>query len=133
MPGNPPVQPALAAEQLRRIDELCDQFESALAAGQTPPLEGLLGQVAEQARPRLFRHLLELEMRHRRQAGNPIMAREAHDRFANCGPWAAGALRELGLDLPPTTAIAARQDRLFVYLTLQEALQRCGTPTAKFK
>ncbi len=105
MPDDPPVQPALRPELLRRIDELCDQFESALAAGQAPALEGLLDQVEEPARPRLFRHLLEVEMRHRHQAGRPITATEARDRFAGLGPWVARVLQEVGLDrfdLPAT-------------------------------
>jgi hypothetical protein len=105
MPGDPPVPPALRAEQLRRIDELCDQFESALAAGQPLALKGLLARVEEAAMPRLLKHLLELEIRFHREAGNPITPDEARGRFAALGGWAANVLREVGLDpfgLPAT-------------------------------
>jgi serine/threonine protein kinase len=98
MPGEPAVQQALSPAQLRRIDELCDQFESAFAAGQTPAIEGFLGQVEEAVRPRLLRHLLEMEIRYRREAGRPISPGEAHERLAGLGPWVDAVLQEVGLE-----------------------------------
>jgi hypothetical protein len=86
MPGIPLVPPALSPEMLQHVDALCDQFESALATGQALPLEGLLGQMDEFARPRLFHHLLDLEIRARQQAGRPLTVEEANQRFAGLGP-----------------------------------------------
>jgi serine/threonine-protein kinase len=63
---------------LRQIDGLCDQFESALAAGQDPPIDAFLDQVEEPARPRLLHYLEELKIRYRDKAGDtaPVALRE---------------------------------------------------------
>ncbi len=54
MHEDPTVRPPLQAEVLRRIDELCDQFETALAAGHPPALEELLDQVESWPDPGSF-------------------------------------------------------------------------------
>ncbi len=98
MPGVPPLHEPLSPEAIQRIDGLCDEFESGLASGKAPPLEALLDRVEEPARPRLFHHLLELEVRSRQKAGRPLTADEANQRFAGLGPWATEALRGVGLE-----------------------------------
>jgi hypothetical protein len=87
MPDDLPFQERLSPETILLLDELCDQFESELQAGRQPALEQRLSAVDEEARPRLFHGLLDLEVRYRRQAGRPLTAEEAGRRFAALGPW----------------------------------------------
>lgn len=92
------MHPVLSAEMIQRVDELCDQFESGLVTRQARALEELVGQVEEPARPRLFHHLLDLEIRWRQKVGRPFSADEANLRFAGLGPWVSEVLREFGLE-----------------------------------
>ena len=51
------------------IDAICDRFEAAWKAGQTPRIEEVLNDVAERARRALFRELLKVEIHWRTAAG----------------------------------------------------------------
>jgi tRNA A-37 threonylcarbamoyl transferase component Bud32 len=110
--------PPLGPETLRRVEQIREQFEAALKAGHFPPLESLLLDVEAAARPGLLRELLALEIRYRDQAGLPLTADEAGQRFLRLGPWAAEILCDLGLECVNETrplegdeGLAARQQR----------------------
>jgi serine/threonine protein kinase len=53
---------SLLLSVLLRIEETCIRFEAAWKAGQKLNIEDVLGDVPDQARPRLFRELLGLEL-----------------------------------------------------------------------
>lgn len=50
-----------SSPQFARVDEICDQFESAWKSGQQPSLEAFLGQVAAESREALLQELLTVE------------------------------------------------------------------------
>ena len=58
-----------ASSLLVQIDALCDQFDAALKAGQSPKIEQYLARASESQREALFKRLLALEIDHRRQHG----------------------------------------------------------------
>src|SRR6516165_2293963 len=97
MPGDLPVPNPLDPQTLLLIDALCDRFEAELQAGRHADLGPLLESVAEEARPELFRGLLELEIRYRQQAGRPLTAGEAGQRFGALGSWVGDVLESFGL------------------------------------
>jgi pSer/pThr/pTyr-binding forkhead associated (FHA) protein len=93
-----PHQGPISPEMILQIDRLCDQFESDVQAGRHPALERLLPEVNEEALPQLFRELLDLEMNYRREAGQPLTAEEAGQRFAGLGSWAPEILADFELN-----------------------------------
>jgi hypothetical protein len=60
---------AVGPSQFRRIDELCDEFETAWQAGERPCLEEYLARVDAGDRPALQADLLRLEAEYRGAAG----------------------------------------------------------------
>lgn len=56
------------------IDSICDDFEDAWTAGETPTIEDFLSQISADQRPALFRELLatELEFRRKSEACVPV-------------------------------------------------------------
>jgi serine/threonine-protein kinase len=65
----------------RRIDQICNRFEDAWAAGQRPHLEDYLEAVPPPERTDLLRELVLLEVYYRRQNGEGPQAEEYHSRF----------------------------------------------------
>jgi hypothetical protein len=79
----------------RMIDNLCDQFENKWRSGTPIKIEELLLNTAEEARPGVFRGVLEIEREYRQKAGHPVSPEEARDQFAGLGPWAAAIVDEI--------------------------------------
>lgn len=80
MSGSPlPDDPLLSLA--RRIDQLCDEFESAWLSGVAPQVEEFLGRVSENERPALLRELIALEIEHRQRRGETVAASELRKRF----------------------------------------------------
>ena len=66
-----PTQPLY---RRKRVDDLCNQFETKLAAGEAPRIEDFLTQVEAAQREELFYELLAIEIWHRRAAGQqPVL------------------------------------------------------------
>jgi serine/threonine protein kinase len=53
----------------RRIDDICDDFETAWKGGETPSLESFADRVEPAERPRLLRELVPIEEHYRRSRG----------------------------------------------------------------
>jgi hypothetical protein len=60
MSSSQPEREPGSADEATLIDRLCDQFEAACKARQTPRIEDYLGHVAESARPALLRELMRI-------------------------------------------------------------------------
>ena len=84
-----------AVDLARVLDALCDRFEDGWQAGRPPPLEDLVRDAPEPARPRLLRDLLAVEREYRAKAGRAIGEDEARDRFAPLGPWAVEVIADV--------------------------------------
>jgi hypothetical protein len=67
------------------IDVACDRFEDEWCAGRRPRIEDLLVDSDGQARPRLLRELLRIELEYRRNQGERPDEREYRERFAGQG------------------------------------------------
>jgi hypothetical protein len=65
----------------RHVDAVCDRFEDAWLAGQRPPIEEYLDDLAEPARPDLFGELLRLELHYRRQQRETPTEEDYRRRF----------------------------------------------------
>ncbi|MFO0904524.1 MAG: protein kinase [Pirellulales bacterium] len=68
--GNRPAHP----DRLRRLDSLCDQFETAWQTGEPPPIEAFLEQVPAEDQAALLEELLPLDMAYRRQHNAELTA-----------------------------------------------------------
>src|SRR4051794_16931520 len=55
--------------EVRRIERLCDRFESAWKAGQRPRLQAYIGHAREPLRGTLLRHLVALDWEYRLRSG----------------------------------------------------------------
>lgn len=67
--------------RVRRFDRVCDEFEAAWRAGETPQLEDFLARVAEDLSPELFGELLALELGYRSDRGLSASADDYERRF----------------------------------------------------
>jgi serine/threonine protein kinase len=101
----------LPPEAARRIDRVCDDFESAWQAGQRPRLEQYLRQANAAELPPLLWHLLFLELTYRRQGGETCTLQEYQDRFPDSAELVAAVFRKITEEPanPPTPPVA-RQD-----------------------
>jgi serine/threonine-protein kinase len=99
MPNNPDPEPGHLA---RLIDALCDEFDDAWRAGNPFAIEDLLARAPEDARPALFRSVLEIEREYRQKGDRPISPDEARDRFSGLGPWAGAIVDDV---LPAETVL----------------------------
>ncbi|MFO0818371.1 MAG: protein kinase [Pirellulales bacterium] len=59
-------------DRLRRLDSLCDQFESQWQAGAVPALDSFLAQVPPEDQQALLEELLPLDIAYRRQRGEEL-------------------------------------------------------------
>jgi serine/threonine-protein kinase len=76
------------------VDQVCDRFEAAWAAGQRPRLEDYLGAALRSVQSVLLRELLALELACRRRRGEAPALREYLERFPEHAPTVTGAFRE---------------------------------------
>src|SRR5262249_55855642 len=83
--------------QLLQVDEVCDRFEAAWAAGQRSRVEDYGGATRARARWARARELILLEVHYRRQTGDDCRPEEYHSRFPTLDlAWLAGALAGIG-------------------------------------
>ena len=66
---NSPSNPNLSDEILRRIDQACDEFESAWKAGDRPFVDDVLGDFPDNAQGVLLNELLPIEIAWRQKSG----------------------------------------------------------------
>jgi WD40 repeat protein len=64
-----------------RIDEVCERFEAAWQAGQSPRIEDFLGDVEAAERDALLRELLRVELDYRHRQGSAPTVEEYLERF----------------------------------------------------
>lgn len=75
----PEVNEELPLDVVRRLDPVCDRFETALLA--RPRIEDFLKDVAEPDRPALLRELLRLDLDYRVRGGEVPLAEEYRQRL----------------------------------------------------
>src|SRR4051812_2374598 len=80
----------LGPEDLRRIGEAADQFESAWRRGERPRVADYLGGHADVVRGQIVRHLVEIELELRRGRGE----RPAPEEYEELLPGWADCIRE---------------------------------------
>ena len=78
------LDPGLPAEELRRIDEACDRFESAWRRGERPELEAYLDGFNGASHAQLLRELLALELDLRLKQGETPDVPHYRERFPDC-------------------------------------------------
>lgn len=64
------------ARRLRRLDSLCDQFESAWRSGEIPAIDAYLSQIAADDRGALLAELLPLDLAYRRDRGAELIEQD---------------------------------------------------------
>jgi serine/threonine protein kinase len=72
----------LSLSQLQLVVSAGDRYEAAWKAGSNPSIEPFLEEVEPEARPHLFRTLLELELELRKLGGEPALLADYSSRFA---------------------------------------------------
>jgi len=75
--------PKLSPDEARRIDQICDRYETARRAGQRPDVSDYLNGVAEPVRSALLRYLLQLDLEYQRQSGIKPQASDYATKFPN--------------------------------------------------
>jgi tetratricopeptide (TPR) repeat protein len=96
----------LSAAALRRVDDVCVQFEGAWQAGQRPLLESFLAGACGPEREELLRELLRLERHYRQGRGEPMTGQEYEERFPRDVTLIRAVLAE-GTTVDPAAAVAA--------------------------
>jgi len=71
----------LSPSQVVKIDSICDRFEQAWSAGQSPRIEEYIGDEQEPVGSVLFRFLLELELEFLSQSGQQVTPATYQERF----------------------------------------------------
>jgi tetratricopeptide (TPR) repeat protein len=113
--GSDPLPPGL----IRRLDPVCDRFETEWLAGRRPRPEDFLSQVAGPDRPALLRELLALDLDYRARHGEQPTAQEYHSRLPEyaavieavfAGPTTPG-IPPVGSTPPPTGTEAQAPSR----------------------
>jgi serine/threonine-protein kinase len=75
----------------RRLDDICNAYESAWGRGDSPRLEEALGDATASVRAAALPELIQIEVHYRRRAGATPDAAEFHRRFPELDPtWLAG-------------------------------------------
>jgi WD40 repeat protein/serine/threonine protein kinase len=111
--------PAGDPSLLRRVDQICDAFETAWQRGQEPLIEGFLGDTAGAERIKLFKELLRLELEYRLKRGRLPALADYERRFPNQvdvirAAFAQASLAEAmrrragGAENSPSAAVAGR-------------------------
>ena len=85
--------PTLPVPDFLELDAACDQFEAAWHGGQRPDLGLYLSRVPAEARVRLFRNLLNLELEYRSRCGEQPDEHSYRARFPEFGEVVASVFR----------------------------------------
>jgi len=101
--------PDLPLADWKRIDSLCDRFESAIRAGERPDVASFLGELEGPARDVLFRELLSLEVEGCRARGEQPQVLAYHERFPDYSEAIEAAFALVGLDGPTLQVRANRR------------------------
>ena len=64
-----------------RVDAICQRFEGACRAGQTPSIDDYLGEAKGDERATLLKELIRLDVVYRRQRGEAVLSGEYLRRF----------------------------------------------------
>src|SRR5581483_5780967 len=88
--------PSLDPQLAREIDQVCDRFEDALAAGKCPAIDEYLQRARGAGRGELLYELVRLDLDYRRRRGDDASPADYAARFPELGP----LLPEL-FDAPP--------------------------------
>lgn len=96
-PG-PPIEDSLPREILQRVFRACDRFEQAWRSGARPRIEAYLDNVSEPERSELLRELVALEIRLKRDSGEPGKPGEYQSRFPNDSRILDSAFESLALE-----------------------------------
>jgi eukaryotic-like serine/threonine-protein kinase len=89
-----------SATKERRLDQLCDDFESACVAGARPRIEDYLANVSPEERAILLPELLRLEMEYRTRTGETLRRAEYDERFPECTDLVESVFSESALPRP---------------------------------
>jgi serine/threonine-protein kinase len=85
--------PALPVELARQVDQVCNEFEDAWAAGSRPRPEDFVVRLPEPARAALLRELVLVEVAYRRRRGEDCRTDEYAGRFPGLDAvWLAAAV-----------------------------------------
>src|ERR1700722_14708208 len=88
--GDHPSNTDLPLDMLRRVDAICERFETALRAGRASDPAVLLEKVSPQARPTLFRELLALDLEYAAPDQRASVWATWLQRFPECGDTTRG-------------------------------------------
>lgn len=98
----------LPLSQLEVVVSAGDRYEAAWKAGQRPVIESYLGEAVSEARPYLFRTLLELELELRQLCGEQASRSSYLDRFSEYAPIVDAVFEQQ--DDQPTRALELSQE-----------------------
>lgn len=73
------IKPADSLARDKRIDCVCDEFEAAWLAGQSPKVQDYLDRAAEEDREALTKELIPLEIHYRHRHGEKVNISATHD------------------------------------------------------
>jgi eukaryotic-like serine/threonine-protein kinase len=91
-----------SATKERRLDQVCDKFESACVAGVRPRIEDYLDNVSAEERAILLPELLRLEVEYRTRTGETLRRAEYEERFPQSVDLVESVLSESALLRPAT-------------------------------
>ena len=93
-PADPAEKVAAGADDLRRLDRLCDEFEAQWQAGQPPSIEEYLARCPLALQPRLLAELLALELDYRVTRQEVPRREDYQGRFGSLGDVITAAFEE---------------------------------------
>ncbi|MCA9003717.1 MAG: hypothetical protein KDA70_00480, partial [Planctomycetaceae bacterium] len=83
----------LPSDLMLRINQLCNQYETALRRGELPSIDDYLEHVAVEYRDVILRELIPLEIEHRCQLGESLKSADYLDLFPGLDPdWLVSVL-----------------------------------------
>jgi serine/threonine-protein kinase len=100
-----PVRDVLPPELARRVDQLCNRYETAWRGDHRPRIDDFLAEAEDLARPVLLRELVELEVFYRRSRGEVCRLEEYGTRFPLLDPtWLAEVISTSEKETPLSAA-----------------------------
>ena len=106
----PDFSDAMSLDTLRRIDDVCDEFERQFQAGHEPTLMEFLNGKTVQEQSILFRELLAIELHHRNRRGERPNLSEYTKKYPQIASIAEAVFQEARLPLDELDTGIHRQD-----------------------